>query len=50
VQTPQNNILLLANGVPEKNNKNGIYDPGIIAHSNIIINHNTNQSHIPETE
>jgi hypothetical protein len=50
VQTAQNVNLSAARGVAAKNNRNGMYGPGIIAHSKAIISQNRIQSQLPEIE
>ena len=50
VQTAQNINLFVARGVAAKNNRNGIYGPGIIAHSKAIISQKTIHNQMPELE
>ena len=40
----------MASGVATKNSKNGMYGPGMIAHSNAIINQNNIHTQIPDAE
>ena len=50
VQTAQNINLFVAIGVAAKNNRNGMYGPGIIAHSKAIISQKTIHNQMPELE
>ena len=50
VQTPQKSNLFVAIGGTEKKIKNGIYGPGIMEHSNTIINHIKIQTQTPDLE
>ena len=50
VQTAQNINLFVASGVAAKNNRNGMYGPGIIAHSKAIISQKTIHNQTPELE
>lgn len=50
VQIAQNVNLSVARGVAVKNNRNGMYGPGITAHSKAIIIQNRIQSQLPEIE
>jgi hypothetical protein len=50
VLTAQNINLFVASGVAVKNSKNGMYGPGIIAHSKAIISQKTTHNQAPELE
>jgi hypothetical protein len=49
-QTAQNINLSVASGVAVKNSRNGMYGPGIIAHSKAIISQKTTHNQAPELE
>jgi hypothetical protein len=46
----QNNNLSDASGVAAKNSRNGMYGPGIIAHSRATISQKTTHNQVPELE